>query len=61
VIPLSRGGHHSIGNVLPACERCNLLKNARLLIQFKTILAALPPAVQTTGIGKAGAFLEGCR
>ena len=30
VQPLSRGGRHEIGNVLPACRRCNTKKGARL-------------------------------
>lgn len=35
VMPLSKGGRHSIGNLAPACQRCNLRKNALLLIEFK--------------------------
>jgi 5-methylcytosine-specific restriction endonuclease McrA len=35
VIPLSRGGSHSIGNLLGACSACNLSKGAKLLIQYK--------------------------
>ena len=35
VVPLSRGGRHSIGNVLPACKQCNQRKNARLLIEWR--------------------------
>jgi hypothetical protein len=34
VIPVSRGGRHTIGNVLPACRSCNLSKRARLLIEW---------------------------
>lgn len=34
VIPLSRGGRHAIGNVLPACRSCNASKNAQLLIEW---------------------------
>lgn len=35
VVPLKRGGQHSIGNVLPACPDCNLRKSARLLAAWK--------------------------
>lgn len=35
VIPLSRGGRHAIGNVLPACQRCNLTKGAKLVAEWK--------------------------
>lgn len=35
VVPLSRGGQHSIGNVLPACPPCNLSKNAKLLVEWR--------------------------
>lgn len=29
VVPLSRGGHHVIGNLVPACARCNYEKGTR--------------------------------
>lgn len=35
VIPLKRGGQHSIGNVLPACQPCNSSKSARLLYPWR--------------------------
>lgn len=35
VIPLARGGRHSIGNLLPACARCNLSKGARFLADWR--------------------------
>lgn len=34
VIPLSRGGRHSIGNLLPVCKSCNSSKRSRLLIEW---------------------------
>lgn len=37
VIPLSRGGRHAIGNVLPACRRCNTSKRAKLLSEWRYI------------------------
>lgn len=41
VIPLSRGGRHGIGNLLPACAPCNLAKGARFLAEWR-LLAPLP-------------------
>lgn len=35
VVPLVRGGRHAIGNVLPACGRCNATKGSLLLVEWK--------------------------
>lgn len=35
VVPLSRGGRHSIGNLLPACSGCNCRKSSKFLIEWK--------------------------
>ena len=35
LIPLSRGGRHSIGNLAPMCESCNKSKNDKLLVEWK--------------------------
>lgn len=35
VLPIARGGRHSIGNLLPACAGCNSHKTQRLLIQHR--------------------------
>lgn len=35
VVPLARGGRHSIGNILPACPSCNGSKKARLLSDWR--------------------------
>ncbi|MGW2223795.1 HNH endonuclease [Streptomyces formicae] len=43
VIPLSRGGRHAIGNVLPACQSCNLTKGAKLVVEWKRDGAAWLP------------------
>lgn len=40
IIPIARGGAHSIGNLTPACARCNLSKQAKLPIQFRLRKAA---------------------
>jgi 5-methylcytosine-specific restriction endonuclease McrA len=35
IIPISRGGSHSIGNLLPACRSCNLSKNAKTITEWR--------------------------
>jgi 5-methylcytosine-specific restriction endonuclease McrA len=35
VIPLSRGGSHGIGNLVAACEFCNLSKNNKFITEWK--------------------------
>lgn len=35
VIPVSRGGRESIGNLLPACSSCNPSKKNRLITEWK--------------------------
>lgn len=34
IVPLSRGGAHTIDNIAPACKSCNSSKGARPLIAF---------------------------
>lgn len=34
VVPLSRGGHHSPLNIVPACKSCNSSKGAKLLHEW---------------------------
>lgn len=34
VIPLSKGGHHSADNVVPACKKCNSTKHNSSLLAF---------------------------
>lgn len=46
VIPLSRGGRHAIGNVLPACQGCNLSKGAKLVAEWKRDEATWSPDVK---------------
>lgn len=36
VIPLARGGTHSVGNIVPACPPCNYAKKDKLLIEWRT-------------------------
>ncbi|MFF3928267.1 HNH endonuclease [Streptomyces hirsutus] len=47
VVPLSRGGRHAIGNVLPACQGCNLSKGAKLVAEWKRDDAAWSPDVKS--------------
>lgn len=35
VIPISRGGTHGIGNLVPCCNKCNTVKNARTLTEWR--------------------------
>ena len=35
VIPLSRGGRHSVGNILPACESCNFSKGDLFVMEWR--------------------------
>lgn len=35
IIPLTRGGRHSIGNLLPACRACNTSKKDQLLVEWR--------------------------
>ena len=35
IVPLVKGGRHSVGNLAGACAPCNLGKHAMLLIEFK--------------------------
>ena len=35
VVPLDRGGRHSIGNLLPACQSCNYAKKTKTIVEFR--------------------------
>lgn len=35
VLPLSRGGRDSVGNLLPVCRKCNYSKSSKLLVAWK--------------------------
>lgn len=45
VVPLARGGRHSVGNLLPACPPCNGSKNSKLLVEWRHAWR-LPASVQ---------------
>ena len=38
IIPISRNGRHSVGNLQPLCKSCNSSKNARLISEYKYYL-----------------------
>jgi hypothetical protein len=47
VVPIARGGPHGIGNLLPACARCNGSKNDRFITEWRigrTVRFARPRA-----------------
>ena len=35
VLPLARGGRHSIGNLAPACAKCNQTKHSKTVMEWK--------------------------
>lgn len=35
VIPISRGGRHSMGNLVPACKTCNSSKSDKLITEWR--------------------------
>lgn len=35
VIPISRGGQHSIGNLVPSCRSCNTSKNNKTIMEWR--------------------------
>ncbi|UIW13337.1 HNH endonuclease [Mycobacterium phage Marge] len=35
VVPISRGGRHSIGNIVPACISCNSSKRDRTVVEWR--------------------------
>jgi 5-methylcytosine-specific restriction endonuclease McrA len=44
IIPLARGGRHSIGNLLPVCGSCNYSKADRLLVEWRAWKQAIAAA-----------------
>jgi 5-methylcytosine-specific restriction endonuclease McrA len=41
IIPISRSGNHSIGNLQPLCRSCNSSKKSRLVSEYKYYLSRL--------------------
>lgn len=35
VVPLSKGGVDSVGNIVPSCRDCNLSKSSKLLVEWR--------------------------
>lgn len=41
IIPLARGGSHTIGNLMTLCKSCNSSKGKKLLVEWKQDLARM--------------------
>lgn len=41
IIPISRSGNHSIGNLQPLCKSCNSSKKARFISEYKYYLSKI--------------------
>lgn len=39
VVPIARGGTHSIGNLVAACRRCNASKGSKTITEWKKVAA----------------------
>jgi 5-methylcytosine-specific restriction endonuclease McrA len=50
IIPLSRGGRHSIGNLQPLCQYCNLSKNNLLQIEWRRRMGKVGLQYVETGL-----------
>jgi len=35
ILPLVRGGNHSVGNIIGACAKCNMTKNAKTIMEWR--------------------------
>ena len=35
IMPIARGGRHSIGNLMPLCQKCNLQKGTKTWFEYK--------------------------
>lgn len=44
VIPIARGGCHSVGNLVPACKSCNSSKRDRTVMEFRMLLTRMAVA-----------------
>lgn len=40
ILPISRGGRHSIGNLQPLCKPCNSSKKDRLMVEWRSVAIA---------------------
>jgi 5-methylcytosine-specific restriction endonuclease McrA len=38
VVPISRGGRHSAGNIIPACFTCNSSKRDRFITEWRNFI-----------------------
>lgn len=43
IVPLSRGGKHTIGNIVPACLSCNSSKHDRFIVEWRVACRGVDP------------------
>ena len=55
VIPLVKGGRDAIGNVLPACLKCNMSKGSKLLAVWRYRTVVPPEEVRLSMVDTGGA------
>lgn len=58
VIPLSRGGRNSIGNIVPACRSCNIAKGASTVMEWRRRAGKKNPSTEVEDLKKARANLD---
>ena len=52
VLPIARGGCHSIGNLLPSCQSCNQSKGSRTIMEWKLSKQRLAQAILESSLGR---------
>lgn len=48
IVPINKGGRHGIGNILPACLKCNISKHDKLLVVWKYARTRNAPFVRAS-------------
>jgi 5-methylcytosine-specific restriction endonuclease McrA len=60
-VPLTRGGSHSITNIVPACKTCNSSKRDRLLHEWPSSRTAQLADLSSFQEANASLRFGGCR